>query len=176
LNHEDHVNLIWNGIPEGGVWADFGAGSGAFTLALRELAGPDVEIWSIDRDASALRAQREAFDRQFPNSKLHTTTADFTKPLALPPLDGILAANAIHFVRDQVLLLGDWRAYLKPGGRIVLVEYDTDTGNSWVPHPVSFASLANLARDAGYSPPELLAVHPSRYHNRMYAAVLGVRG
>ena len=172
VNHEDHVGLVRDGVSKGGVWGDFGSGTGAFTLALHDLAGPDVEIWSIDRDASALRTQRAAFARQFPESTLHTVTADFTKPMQLPPLDGILAANTIHFVRDRVSLLRSWKTCLKPTGQIILVEYDTDSGNRWVPYPVSFASLAKLARDAGYSEPELLNVHPSRYHDRMYAALL----
>lgn len=111
-------------------------------------------------------------ERQFPGTALHLVTGDFTQPLKLPLLDGIVAANAIHFVRDRVSLLRRWRDYLKPDGRIVLVEYDTDKGNHWVPYPVSFASLPTLARAAGFAEPELLTTHPSRYHDRIYAAVL----
>src|SRR5688572_18745707 len=126
MQHADHVRLIEAGIVAGagGVWADFGSGSGAFTLALRDVAGPDVEIWSVDRDAGALRSQQSAMERQFPGTRLHLTADDFTRPLALPLLDGIVAANAIHYVRDRVALLRRWRACLKPGGRLILVEYD----------------------------------------------------
>lgn len=165
--------MISEGIaPRGGVWADFGSGSGAFTLALRDEAGSDVEIWSVDRDAGSLRTQRAAMERQFPGTRLHQLRADFTHSLDLPALDGIVAANAIHFVRDRIGLLRAWQAYLKPGGRLVLVEYDTDRGNQWVPYPVSFASLAELARLAGYQSPELLHTHPSRFNDRIYAALL----
>ena len=44
MDHSDHVNLLRNGVLPGGVWADLGAGSGAFTLALAELAGPETTI------------------------------------------------------------------------------------------------------------------------------------
>jgi hypothetical protein len=38
MDHPDHVNLLKPAdLPFGGIWADFGAGSGAFTLALRVL-------------------------------------------------------------------------------------------------------------------------------------------
>ena len=38
MDHNDHVNLLRPAdLNRGGLWADFGAGSGAFTLALREL-------------------------------------------------------------------------------------------------------------------------------------------
>ncbi|MCB0100226.1 MAG: methyltransferase domain-containing protein, partial [Caldilineaceae bacterium] len=72
MNHTDHVNLLRNGIPAaGGVWADFGSGCGAFTLALAELLGPNGEIFSVDQDGAALRAQEQAMRHQFPQAKVH---------------------------------------------------------------------------------------------------------
>ncbi|MGH2559227.1 MAG: class I SAM-dependent methyltransferase [Thermomicrobiales bacterium] len=173
MNHQDHVRLIKAGIEQGsgGVWADFGAGDGAFTLALRDIAGPDVEIHAVDRDRSSLGALRSACDRAFPGSNLHLLHADFTHPLDLPSLDGILTANAIHFVRDHVPLLASWRAYLKPEGRLVVVEYDADQGNRWVPHPLSFAAFGPIAKAAGYEQPRLISTVPSRFLRGMYAAV-----
>lgn len=175
MNHDDHVRLISPGIPRGEIsrtWADMGSGDGAFTLALRDVAGPGVDIWSIDRDAAALHRQRAAMESWFPGTALHQVTGDFTGSLALPPLDGIVAANSIHFIRDRIGLLRRWRGLLKPGGRLILVEYDADNGNHWVPYPVSFASLPALARAAGFAEPALLATHPSRFHHRIYAASL----
>jgi ubiquinone/menaquinone biosynthesis C-methylase UbiE len=171
MNHADHVRLIAPGIEpnSGGAWADLGAGTGAFTLALRDVAGPGVEIWAVDRDAGALRA---AMERQFPGTALHPLAGDFTQPLDLPHLDGIVAANAIHYVQDRVALLRGWRDYLKPGGRLILVEYDADRGNRWVPYPVSFAALPSLARAAGFDRPTLLATYPSRFLDRIYSAAL----
>lgn len=173
VNHDDHVQLIAAGIgrDRGGVWTDFGAGAGAFTLALRDVAGPAVEIVAVDRDRSALRSLRQAMERQFPGTHLHLLSADFAAPLAVPPLDGILAANAVHFVRDQAALLHGWRTYLRPGGRLVLVEYDADAGNRWVPYPLSFAALSKMAPLAGFGPPALLGSRPSRFLGRIYAAV-----
>jgi hypothetical protein len=75
-------------------------------------------------------------------------------------------------VRDRVALLRGWRNYLKPEGRLILVEYDTDDGNRWVPYPVSFASLPKVARAAGFHPPELLGSYPSRFLDRIYSAIL----
>src|SRR5262249_26658723 len=136
MNHDDHVHLIEHGIARnsGGVWADFGAGSGAFTLALRDLAGPDVSLTAVDRDRHSLHSLRSTMERQYPGTRLHLLTADFRQPLSLPPLDGILTANAVHYVADHVALLQHWRSYLKPDGKLVIVEYDTDDGNRWVPY------------------------------------------
>src|SRR3954465_6147904 len=101
MDHPDHIALIRDGIPTpGGTWADFGSGRGAFTLALADLLGPTARLWSVDRDARALRDQPAIFRDRFPDTPLQTIVGDFTRPLDLPPLDGALAANSLHFLRD----------------------------------------------------------------------------
>ena len=175
MNHADHVRLIENGIDHGrgGVWVDFGAGSGAFTLALRDIAGPDAEIIAIDRDRGSLQTLRLTMERQFPGTRLRLLEADMARPLTLPRLDGIVAANAIHFVpfQDQTALLRRWRDYLKPEGRLVVVEYDADSGNRWAPYPMSYAAFREMARAAGFTEPALLGSRPSRWLGRIYSAL-----
>src|SRR5579859_5888163 len=76
-------DLILPGIPHpGGVWADIGSGSGIFTLVLRDLLGPDVQLYSVDRDAKALDKQRRAFAERYPDTTITYLHADFTRPLA----------------------------------------------------------------------------------------------
>lgn len=176
MNHTDHVNLLRDGIPTPGeIWADFGSGSGAFTLALAELLGPGGEIYSVDKDRGALRTQERAIQAQFPRTSVHYLTADFTRPLSdkLPPLDGLVIANALHFQRykaqRQVVEL--LKRYLRPEGRFILVEYDVDRGNFWVPHPLSYQSWEKLARECGFAHTQLLAKRPSRFLQGIYAAV-----
>lgn len=58
MNHQDHVRLLRKGVPtQGGTWADLGAGTGAFTLALADLLGPKAQIYAVDQNARALREQ-----------------------------------------------------------------------------------------------------------------------
>lgn len=175
MNHTDHVNLLKSGVPAptpGGVWADFGSGAGAFTLALAELIGPGGVIHSVDKDAGALRAQVSEMRRRFPQVALHTHGHDYTRPLALPPLDGIVAANTLHFHRDAdklriVRLLKD---YLREGGRMLIVEYNVATGNYAVPHPLPFSAWQKLAIEAGFAHTELLSTRPSRFLHEIYSA------
>ncbi len=173
MNHDDHVRLIEAGVgrDSGGVWAELGAGTGAFTLALRDVAGPAVEIIGVDQDSGSLRSLRNSIERYFPDTRLRIVLADFNGELPLPPLDGILAANSIHYEPDQEALLRRWRTYLKPEGRLIVVEYDTDVGNRWVPHPLSFGSFGRVAKAAGFSEPELIGTHPSRFLGGFYAAL-----
>jgi ubiquinone/menaquinone biosynthesis C-methylase UbiE len=142
MEHEEHVELIKDGIA-GRVWAELGSGRGAFTLALIELLGSDCRIISIDRDPSALRKQQEQIEVRFPHIEITYLHADFMRPLDLPPLDGVLIANALHFVpyAQQAALLQRVKQFLHPSGRLVIVEYDADRGNMWVPHPFRYSAL-----------------------------------
>lgn len=171
MEHEDHIALIRGGTAPGGVWAELGCGDGAFTLALAELLGPESTILALDLDGRALLRLRERLARSFPAVKLLTWQRDFTEPLPpLAPLDGILLANSLHFVDDKLPLLRRLRALLPPDGRLLIVEYDSDRGNPWVPYPFAYPTWQDLAREAGFSQTELLATHPSRFLGRFYAA------
>lgn len=172
MYHTDHVALLRPAnLPTGGAWADLGAGSGAFTLALRELVGAQAEVYAVDRDGARLRELEQAWRLRFGDSSgLHLKPVDFTRLLELPALDGIVMANSLHYYKDKEKLLRHVSTFLKPGGRLLLVEYNVDSGNLWVPYPLSFESFMALAARAGFSVPHLLGRHPSSFLRAFYAA------
>ena len=175
MQHDDHVALLRPGVPQpGGVWADFGSGWGAFTLALADLLGPGAAIYSIDRDGGALRQQAQALAARFPTVSLHSIKADFTQPLdpPLPPLDGLVMANALHFVPDakKPEVVSRLKGSLRPGGRFLLVEYNVDRGNPWVPHPLAYPTWEALARRCGFTNVRRLAARPSSFLKEIYSA------
>ena len=176
MTHDEHVALLRDGVPAGGAWADLGSGRGAFTLALAELLGPGGVIHSVDRDAAALRDQEGAMRSAFPATTAHYHVADFTAPLPLPRLDGIVIANALHFVAAPQPVLERLRGHLPPGGRIVLVEYDAERGNAWVPYPISRRRWPELARASGLVGVRQLAGRPSRFLGEIYSALAFVPG
>ena len=172
MDHHDHVTLLREGVSgTGTVWADFGSGRGAFTLALADLLGPNGIIHTVDRDPRAMEEQLVAVRERFPNVAVAPHIADFTTPLELPALDGIVMANSLHFERDKLAVLGLIRGYLRPCGRLILVEYDADRGNPWVPFPISFRTWSALAPQAGFSEPRKLASVPSRFLGAIYSAL-----
>jgi len=172
MNHDDYVNLLKPAdLASGGVWADLGAGAGAFTLALREILGPDTEMYAVDADTARLHDLEQEYGERFGDtSKLHLLPADLSARLATPPLDGILMANSLHFFSEKEPLLRAVRTLLKPNGVLLLVEYNVDTGNLWVPYPLSFKSFQALAPRAGYTEPRLLRRHASSFLHEFYSA------
>ena len=172
MDHADHVALLEKGVPDsGGVWADFGSGRGAFTLALADLIGQDAEIYSIDKNETALQHQKRAIHARFPDLTIHYLTQDFTQPVELPALYGVIMANALHFVRDKAWVVQAIHGYLKPEGRLILVEYNVDRGNVWVPHPLSYKSWQRLARQNGFRQTQLLATRRSSFLKEFYSAL-----
>ena len=176
MDHADHVALLragLDGVAAGERWADIGAGGGAFTLALADLLGPGARVIAVDRDAGALRANARAIAARFPSVGFEALVADFDGPLELDGLDGIVAANSLHFVSSdrQVDCVRRLATLVRPGGRFLVVEYDADRGNPWVPHPFSFTTWQGLAEDAGLRETTQIGRVPSRFLGAIYSAV-----
>lgn len=174
MNTREAVALLAGAVPSGaGTWAEFGAGAGVFTRALARLLGPTARIYAVDRDARSIAALQRWAAREAPN--VIPLLADFTRPFDLPGLDqpgldGLLIANALHFVADPDVVLQRLVALARPGGRVVLVEYDRRAANRWVPNPIPMTRLPELAARAGLSAPAIVATRPSAFGGVLYVA------
>lgn len=141
------------------VWADLGCGTGIFTRALARLLPPGSMIHAMDKNKSAL----EQIPDQFENVEIKKRHGDFIKEDLPNHLDGILMANSLHFVKDKISFLKNAVVYFKPEHYYLVVEYDSDAANYWVPFPVSFDSLKQLFQEAGYTLIKKLRERPSVY-------------
>lgn len=167
------IQLITKGVASNGrpqVWADLGAGSGLFSQALSALLPDNSTIHAIDRNYKAgqqIPAQKES-------NRIILSKKDFTsKDLGIPACDGLLMANSLHFVEDKISLLRQIKSFLQPGGRIMVVEYDTDNANQWVPYPISCKNLQLLIESAGIGRLQKLAEEKSRYQSGgIYSALI----
>jgi SAM-dependent methyltransferase len=160
---------------QSGVWADLGAGTGTFTRALLELLGDGSRIYALDRDAAAVADVARWAEAEAP--MVTAVEGDFTGDFVLPglgdgKLDGILLANSLHFAKDAAAVLTRLTTMLRPGGRVVLVEYDRRAASRWVPYPISIAQLPALAAAAGLSRPRVVESRPSEYGGILYAATM----
>jgi SAM-dependent methyltransferase len=152
------------------MWADLGCGDGTFTIALAALVASGSTIHAIDRDRAALKRIPPA-----PNGvRITTHHRDFTdEAWPFADLDGILMANSLHYVEDQVAFIRACEHYMKSRRRFLIVEYDTNEANRWVPFPVNRKRLTALFAGAGYPSITFLGSRPSAYRRApLYAALI----
>jgi trans-aconitate methyltransferase len=151
------------------TWADLGCGDGTFTRALANLLAPGSVIHAVDRDADALRRIPAMQD----GVSITTHQADFTGPVwPFGAIDGVLMANSLHYVRDQVGFIRTAAARMRETARIILVEYDTDAANPWVPYPISRSRLRIILQEVGDATIQDLGTRRSIYRRAELYAVL----
>jgi len=176
MDARDAARLIAPGIS-GRVWADLGAGRGTFTIALATLLGASGHVYAVERDAGAVDALEKLAHRRGHDERalIEVVRANFaTAPLVLRELDGILMANSLHYVPDaeQAPLLARLADKLNERGVLLIVEYDDRPRSRWVPYPVAFHRLAEVAQRAGLAEPELIGRRESAFGGTMYAALI----
>jgi ubiquinone/menaquinone biosynthesis C-methylase UbiE len=150
------------------VWADLGCGSGIFSLALSHLLVPQSKIYAVDQTPQQLQAgAAKGIDLLFHQANFEKDGLPFAN------LDGIIIANALHYVKDKLSFLHKAKGYLSPNGSFIIVEYDTLQANQWVPYPINFLHLKSLFSAVGYGDVSKLGERPSVYRSgNMYACQL----
>lgn len=101
---------------------------------------PGSPITAVDRENQRLQIDNVNFIQ-----------ADFEKDkLQLEELDGILIANALHYVTDKHSLIQKLGRMFGGDSCFIIIEYDTERSNPWVPYPISFQKLKLLFQMLGY--------------------------
>ncbi len=163
----DHKKFKPQGIQH---WYDLGAGTGIFTMALAHMLSPGSSIISIDHNGTFLKNIPDTVN----SVAIKTVKMDFeSTELPENDFDGILMANSIHYVDEKEKFIERMRRHLKPSHDFLIVEYDTERQNAWVPYPLSFIALRFLFEACGYQSIIKLNERPSRYNsNMMYSAII----
>jgi len=157
-----------------GVWADLGCGDGVFTRLLAQWLQPGSTIYAVDKEAAALRRLERRLERRVRGEgadvAIQPLHADFTRPLPLPRLNGLLLANSLHFVSGQEPVLTQLVTRLAPSARVVIIEYNATRQNPAVPHPIPATACLDLMRAVGLRDAQIAARVPSSFLGEMYAA------
>jgi ubiquinone/menaquinone biosynthesis C-methylase UbiE len=110
-------------IPSGASVADIGAGSGYITVRLAARVGPTGRVFANDVQPQMLNIlARRLSNAKITNVTLVEGTLDDPK---LPPasVDLALMVDVYHELSQPQAILRHLRESLKPGGRLVLLEY-----------------------------------------------------
>jgi ubiquinone/menaquinone biosynthesis C-methylase UbiE len=110
-------------IPKGAAVADVGAGVGYFTWRLAERVGPSGVVYGEDIQPEMLDQLRKNMqDRHLDNVRAVLGSIVDAK-LPKGSLDLVLLVDVYHEFSEPEKMLDSIRESLKPGGRLVLLEY-----------------------------------------------------
>lgn len=146
-------------------WIDLGCGSGLFSYALAELLPKDSQVLMVDK------VNQAPIKSPVGGVHLEFLQIDFSEQkLPDDKYDGILMANSLHYVEHKKLFIEKLKDHLSENGRLIIVEYDTDNVNPWIPYPITLRQLEKLFKVAGFKSVRKIGERPSRYGNKnMYA-------
>jgi len=118
------------GLKRGMSVADLGAGTGLFTRLFAEQVGPEGKVYAVDISKDFLdhiAAQAKAKGQ----SQVVTVrgTQDSTN-LPAGSVDLVFLCDVYHHLEDHEKVLGSIHQALRPGGSLVVVEFDRVEGKS----------------------------------------------
>jgi ubiquinone/menaquinone biosynthesis C-methylase UbiE len=105
---------------------DLGAGTGFITEGL---LASDVRVIAVDQSESMLEALRRKFP--WPDRVECRTGEAESLPIADRQVDGCLANMYLHHVERPLMAIREMVRVLKPGGRVVVTDLDTQDVSSW---------------------------------------------
>jgi|SRR5262252_1330452 len=110
-------------LQKGATVADIGAGSGYMTEKLAKKVGPMGKVYATDIQQGMI----DLLDKRIAKRKLTNVTpvlgVQDDPRLPLETIDLVLMVDVYHELSQPQLMLRHIKAALKPGGRLVLVEY-----------------------------------------------------
>jgi ubiquinone/menaquinone biosynthesis C-methylase UbiE len=115
------------GLAPGAVVADIGAGSGVFTVPLAR-AVPQGRVYAVDIDQGLVdHIARKAEEARAANVK--PVLGAFTDPrLPARDVDVAFIFDVLHHIEDRATYLRSLAGYLRPGGRIAVIDFHPELG------------------------------------------------
>jgi ubiquinone/menaquinone biosynthesis C-methylase UbiE len=110
-------------VARGSTVADLGAGSGYFTIRLAKAVGMDGKVYAVDIQQGMLDLLQRAVTKEKLTNVTPVLGAADDPRLPAASLDLVLMVDVYHELSSPQTTLGHLKNALKPGGRLVLLEY-----------------------------------------------------
>lgn len=119
-------NVASLGITPGMKIADFGSGSGAYTLAIAEALANSGHVYAIDVQRDLLRKTKaEATKRGYKNVEVIWGDLEYSgaTKIAVGALDMVLVSNLLFQVNGKDAVMREAWRILKTSGRLVIIDW-----------------------------------------------------
>jgi arsenite methyltransferase len=160
--HLDHIMSILS-LEPGDRIADYGSGGGYYTLLFAEEVGPGGKVFAVDVKPAFLAFIRDQARKAHIDNIETVLVPDIPARIPAGSLDLIFCRDAYHHLSDRTTLFKDLGRYLKPEGRVAIIDWLPDAGHLFGPpagHRTSPERIHNEMKHAGYFARERLDIVP----------------
>ena len=152
-------------IRRGATVADVGSGTGYFTWRLAQQVGPQGKVYAVDVQQSMLDLTRSAVDEHGLANVEYVLATDASPRLPERAVDLVFVAYAYHEFGDPEAMMRAIRRALKPGGRVVILEYakESNIAPASPLHKMSFEEIRREIEPMGFVVDQLLDFLPVQH-------------
>jgi precorrin-6B methylase 2/mono/diheme cytochrome c family protein len=152
-------------IREGARVADIGAGTGYFTWRLAQHAGPKGRVIAVDIQQQMLDLAAETVKQHGLANVDYVLGRESDPKLPEGSLDMVFIAHSYHEFSQPETILDAVRRSLKPGGRLVVVEYakESTTAPASTLHRMSFDEIRSEIEQMGFELDRILDFLPVQH-------------
>ncbi len=156
------------GLREGCAVADIGSGGGYFTLQFAGIVGTTGRVYAVDTKPKYLAFIRDRAQRAGSDNILFVPAAGDEVNLPEAGLDLVFMRNVFHHLPEPAKYVRDLKRFLKPGGKVAIIEHKPKGGFSFVAlfkHHTPAAVIVQAMEEAGYSLAQSFDVLPDQTFN-----------
>jgi len=152
-------------IRRGATVADIGSGTGYFTWRLAEQVGPQGMVYAVDVQQSMLDLTRAAVEPRKLGNVEYVLATERSPRLPESSVDLVFIAYAYHEFGDPEAMMASIRRALKPGGRVVVLEYAKESRIAPASplHKMSFEEIRREIEPMGFVVDQLLDFLPVQH-------------
>lgn len=113
------------GLMQAQVVADLGCGNGFYVLPAAQMVGREGVVYAVDAKENSLAATI-SIANQFGYKNVKVVKADLSQPLTdivESSCDLVIVGSILHEIKQKEALIKNIYRILKPGGRVVAVEW-----------------------------------------------------
>lgn len=119
-------------LKPGDVVADIGSGSGSYSVPMARAIGPNGTLYAVDIDQEMLDFVSEKASKDGVEN-VRTVLGEYNDPkLPVNDVDVAFMHRVLHMIENRQAYINSIVKYLKPDGRIVIIDKNREGANSWM--------------------------------------------
>jgi ubiquinone/menaquinone biosynthesis C-methylase UbiE len=120
-------------LKPGDIVADIGSGSGTFSIPMAKAIAPNGILYAVDIDPKMLEYVAERARKEGVTNVRTVLGVDDDPKLPVKDVDVAFFHRVLHMIEHRQIYLNDTANYLKPDGRIVVIDKNPEQSpNSWM--------------------------------------------